>query len=476
MFFHAQYSQFFRPLTSKYRAQVVECLRVLYLRVYSSLADYSQTLDRQQVIELFQDAVTRTPLMEDEEDDADMPVRGDREQAGWVLNTLRDSGWLEIQMDSASMQSVYAFTRMGRLFTQPFIETESRFRTRHRNTRNTRNALQSFIDASVEDLEVYDLLDAFEHSERIVSDFTDVIAELDDRKRQLAREVESRQLVEEASEVFFEFMEKRFMPDLAVRLSADSVEKYRDDIQQLIAKAKRKHRDFQARAERELRKLVPDLLDNPKASYYFYVLDGISARLHSACEVMLPALRKALHGFTRRADIIIRQLSFTHSGEQSPILEVCKALQALSPEQQNRRLQQAGQAASSLGVGLIDPAWNKLYNRRRAVVVNTRVEERAPMSASERRELFIRQAMEQAFAVNSQAQRDYLLDALNAGQRVRSTDLPIRNARELLHAAHIIEVATAGNSSEQRFRVIDEQRREDREYFTTDVFTLELEG
>src|SRR5690606_6474942 len=73
-----------------------------------------------------------------------------------------------------------------------------------------------------------DLLDAYEYSERIISDFTDVISELEERKRQLVREVEARQLVQQASEEFFDFMEKVFKPDLEVRLSADSVEKYRD--------------------------------------------------------------------------------------------------------------------------------------------------------------------------------------------------------------------------------------------------------
>ena len=55
------------------------------------------------------------------------------------------------------------------------------------------------------------------------ADFSDVIAELEERKRQLVRDVEAQQLVQRASEEFFEFMEKRFVPDLAVRFSEDSV-------------------------------------------------------------------------------------------------------------------------------------------------------------------------------------------------------------------------------------------------------------
>ena len=481
MFFEDQYSQFFRPLSSKYREQIVECLRALYQRVYGSVADYSQVLDREQLIEIFQDTVTRTPLLLEDEDLAvpmDAQSKTDREQANWILNTLLEYAWLEKQVDEASLQSTYAFSRMGRLFTQPFVETGAQFRTRHRNTRNTRNALQSFVEEGVEDMEVHDLLDAFEYSERIISDFTDVIAELDDKKRQLVKAVESQQLVEEASEEFFDFMEKRFMPDIAVRLSADSVEKYRDEIQQLIEKAKRKRKDFKAKAESELRKLAPGLTVHER-SYYLFVLDGISSRLHNACEVMLPALRRALHGFTRRADIIIRQLSFTRTGEQSELLDICRELQEAGQEPgsttQNQRLANAGEAFSSLQVGFIDPANIKMYARRSSHVVNTRVEQHEEMGFDSRKDLFIRQTMDQAFSINSKAQVDYILGALKQGHRISSQDLPVSSAKELMHAAHIIEAASAGNSSEFKFRVIDEGRTDKTEYFeSTDVFTLEL--
>ena len=218
---------FFRPLTGKYREQVVACLRALYARLYSSLADYSRVVHRELVIEVFQEVITRTPVLESEEDDTAPPVRAEREQAAWMLNLLLEHGWLERNVDELTLSSTYGFSRIGRLFTQPMEEIAgSRFRTRHRNTRNTCSALRSFLDKH----EVYDLLDAYEYSERIVSDFSDIIAELEERKRQLIREVEAQQLVRRASEEFFDFMEKRFMPDVALRFSEDSVVMYRDEL------------------------------------------------------------------------------------------------------------------------------------------------------------------------------------------------------------------------------------------------------
>jgi hypothetical protein len=286
---------------------------VLYARLYSSLADYSRVVGRDLVLEAFQEAITRTPVLDDLEDDKSLPVRDDREQATWVLKLLIDHGWLELHVDEISLTSTYSFSRIGRLFTQPMAELAGgRFRTRHRNTRNTCSALRSFLEKR----EVYDLLDAYEYSERIVSDFSDVIAELEDRKRQLVREVEAQQLVHRASDEFFEFMEKRFMPDLALRFSEDSVVKYREELDDLLRRARAQRRETKTAAENELRRVAPELVTQGKRSVYLTILDQIESRLRSAADLMLPALRQSLHGFTRRADILLRQLSFSEASQQ----------------------------------------------------------------------------------------------------------------------------------------------------------------
>ena len=472
MFFSDTRRHFFRPLTGKYREQILECLRAFYARLYSSLADYSRALDREQLIEVFQQAITRTPALDEGEDEYQVPARGEREQANWVFNQLLEHGWLERQVDQATLQSTYAFSRIGRLFTQPMVETAGgRFRTRHRNTRNTRNALQSFLEQG----EVYDLLDAFEYSERIISDFSDVIAELDERKRQLVQEVEAQQVVQRASDEFFDFMEKRFMPDLAIRLSADSVEKYRDEIQGLIAKARRKQRAFKARAEGELRKLAPELLDQPHESLYLKLLDGIEGRMHNASAVMLPALRQALNGFTRRADLIIRQLSYS-GGRPTRLLEACQTLSELEPEEQNQRLAAAGRNLARMHLALPDPDSLRLYTGRARRQVQTRAEDHPELDRESRRRLLIQQAVELAFSTTTGELRDYILNALHQGHRLHSQNLPVHDARELLLNAHAIEVATpVAGSSEFRFRVTPTGQRVRSEHFEQiDEFVIEL--
>lgn len=471
MLFTGDRLNFFRPLTGKYREQVVACLRALYSRLYSSLAEYSRIVDRELVLEVFQDAITRTPVFDDAED-TEAPARTEREQANSLLNLLLEHGWLELHVDEATLTSTYAFSRVGRMFTQPMAEMESsRFRTRHRNTRNTCNALRSFLEKK----EAHDLLDAYEYSERIVSDFSDVIAELEERKRQLVREVEAQQLVQRASAEFFEFMEKRFMPDLAVRFSEDSVVKYRDELESLLRSARAQRRETKAATERELRRLAPELIADERRSLYLSVLDQIDSRVHSAAEVMLPALRQALHGFTRRADILLRQLSFTAASQHS-LLAAFRDLAALPEEQQDAQLARVAEHMTVLEVGFVDPDHLRLYNTERTRNVNTQAEVAAQDSPEARRRLFVEQALERAFAINNRQLYDYLVDSLAGGHEVRTTTLPIRDARELLYAAHVIEVgAQSGRDTGYRFSVRPTGNRTRNEYFEAmDEFVIQV--
>ncbi len=463
-FFTAVRLHFFRPLTGKYREQVMACLRGLYARLYSSLADYSRIVQRELVLEVFQEAITRTPVLDSSEEDAALPVRGDREQAGWMLNLLLEYGWLERHVDEVTLTSTYAFSRIGRLFTQPMHELEGgRFRTRHRNTRNACNALRSFLDKP--EHEASDLLDAYEYSERIVSDFSDVIAELEERKRELLRDVEAQQLVQRASDEFFDFMEKRFMPDLAVRFSEDSVIKYREELDGLLRRARAQRRETKAAVERELRRIAPELVTGPRDSVYVQVLNQIESRLHSAAETMLPALRNSLHAFTRRADILLRQLSFSEAS-QHLLLDAFEELSKRTPQAQESAFAASAEHMSVLEVGFVDPDSLRIYNTERRRVVDRSIES-AQDDPQARRRLFIEQALERAFAVNNRELYGYLVDSLTGGHEVRTSTLPVRDARELLYAAHAIEVGASGwgANAGYRFEVVETGQRLRTQYY-----------
>ncbi len=474
MFFSESRNQFFRPLTSKYREQIVECLRLLYERQYSESADYGESLQREQVLEIFEEALTRAPLLDGEESDVETRFKSEREQANWILNQLLEHGWLEKQVDQATLHSTFPFSRMGRLFTQSFAELgRAAVRTRHRNTRNTLNALEAFLNRG----EVHDLLDAYEYSERIISDFTDVIAELEERKRELVREVEAQMLVQQATEHFFDFMEKRFQPDLSVRLSADSVEKHRDAIQDVIDRIRRKRKEFKHEAEKKVRTLVPELAQ-PGRSVLYLILDTIEDRMRRAADLMLPALRRALQGFTKRADIIIRQLSYLNTQRDNDVVELCRHLAQLPADFQNERLEQAGQAMATFRVQLVDPETVKLSQRRAVMPLHTRVEEaEADVSEAGRRALLVQTLLDQAFVMHNEGLRDYVINAMAGGRAISTAELPIENARDLLAMAHAVETASHHHfDSDYRFKVSYAGAEGSNTWFERfDVFHIELQ-
>jgi len=78
--------------------------------------------------------------------------------------------------------------------------------------------------------------------------------------------------------------------------------------------------------------------------------------MHKASESMLPALRQALLSFTRRADIIIRQLSYTSYGDQGGLPALCQSLAEMSEDEKHEKLQAMGNAMCGLSIGFIDPA------------------------------------------------------------------------------------------------------------------------
>lgn len=472
MFFSAQRQHFFKPLTSKYREQVAQCVCLLYQRLYSSTADYGSSLTREQIAEILEEALVRAPILEAEDGEEENRFKNNREQANWILKQLLDCGWLEKQVDTATMHTSYPFSRMGRKFTQSLVESDSaQVRTRHRNTRNTLNSLEAFLNRD----EVHDLIDAFESSERIITDFTDIISELEERKRQLVREVESQQLVQQATDQFFEFMEKRFQPDISVRLSADSVEKHRDQIQKAISKIRRKKTESKREIELQLRRLIPELAD-PGQSVLWLMLNTIERRMANAADTMLPALRRALHSFTKRADIIIRQLSYLNNQQDNDLVSICNRLQQLSREELHSKLCLAAEKLATCKLQLIDPATIKLQERKTPQQVNTAIEESHAVDADAQRELLIQQLLDQAFTTNNKATRDYVLNALRSNEKISTRSLSVKSAEDLLATAHIIEVSAINNlSTDYTFNVEPTGKQTDDTYFLDrDEFMIEI--
>ena len=94
----------------------------------------------------------------------------------------------------------------------------------------------------------------------------------------------------------------------------------------------------------------------------------------------------------------------------------------------------------------------------------------------DRRRLFVERALERAFGINNRQVYDYLVLALAGGHEIRTTSLPIRDARELLYAAHAVEVGTSNAvAAGFRFEVQETGNRTKNEYFdASDEFVIRV--
>lgn len=428
MFFSGNQQDFFRPLTSKYREQIVAGLKALYQRLYdANKVERGLMLTRPDVLGLLSEGIRQHEVIDGDDQHGGERFKDAREQAAWVLNQLINDGWLERHLDEANYQVSYGFSELGRKFTEPFMAPLQPVRQiRHRNARNTRNALRSFVAHG----DVYDLLEANAASDNIVSDFSDMIEELEAKRRQLVKEVSDQAELNQATDAFFDFMEKRFKPDLAVRLSADNVEKYRMQINQLIADIRSQNTDWKRDCEARLRALMPDQAG--KESLLWRYLDTINKRVNNACDVMLPSLRQALNQFTKRGELIIRQLSYA----AQPTQALSQAVQGWRQSGQlDAQLAQLGERLSSVQVALVDPGSLNLRQRLHRNIDQS-IQTEQQLSQDQQQALHIERKLSEAFSI----QKQWLGSWLTQQQGCNSKNaLPVSQATDLLAISHLLD-------------------------------------
>ncbi|WP_298636951.1 Wadjet anti-phage system protein JetA family protein [uncultured Umboniibacter sp.] len=466
MFFSGSRAHFFRPLNGKYREVVSACLAGLYRRQFTSLADYGQSLSRQQVIDTFADTIARSGAQF--EDETELLASDPRKLALWIFNQLRENAWLDERADAVSMTASYGLSVVGRNFAQAFVaDNPLQVRTHHRNTRNTRNALKAFVVGH----DVHDLLDACEYSERIIADFSDIIVELEQRRNQLVDQVKNEGEADVAADSFFDFLERRFEPDLAVRLSADSVERYRDEILQLLRKFRETKKVTRLQVERDLRALKLEGFSEHEI-WYEQLLRMIEQRLRNACDVMLPAVRDALTSFTQRADAIIRQLTSLSSGAVQSSSDALAQLGRVPNAKRERILSQLAEEMGTVEIGFIDPGQVKPLKRRATDALVQTAEAKIEVSDEGQRLIQISALLDKAFAMSHQQFVEALQNIV--GDEVSTTaDWKIDKPLDLMMLANIVAAGAASGSGDSDFEVASTGETEHDEYFDSrDKFTI----
>ncbi|WP_395823774.1 Wadjet anti-phage system protein JetA family protein [Collimonas sp.] len=391
-------------------------MRALYERLHGPSADYGQNLTRDGLRDLLLPVLQEArQIWSQQEDFAVAGVAEDdfipdgtdyQQSTNALLRTLLRDGWLETFGDRAGLVSAYRFTRAGKLFAEAFWSLERRVsRTRQRNVRSCRNALNAALD----NVDAYDLIDAYEYAEKVISDLSEGV----DYFQELVR-----RLMLEASQTpwdgFLEFLD-RFEKEFKKQLTADSIERHRHTIRDIIARLHSLEAEKAEALELQLNDIARWAVQERQGpSTLDWVLDRIEEMVEAACTTKHPQLIKAMSVYMQRAA-------------------------SLSGAAQDGLLARLGAAIAPAEIRLLDPAAFKLRSasqRRKALTVTAqpKVTREARLAAAMYR------AEADAFALSN----DDIVRRLRAELRLRErpirlSTLPVATTTDVLNNMQVVE-------------------------------------
>ena len=359
MFYEAERQNFFRPLYGKRRELVVACLRSLYERLHGSGADYSHNPTRDDMRDILLPVVQRMSNEINAEDSAVddelAAISSDNvlELASAIFRSLLRDGWLEMFGDRAGLVTAYRFTRTGKLFAEALWAFDRpRTRSRQRNVRSCRNSLE----ATFRNADAYDLVDALDYAEKVISDLSEGV----DYFQELVRHL----MVEASQTPWDEFMEflDRFEREFKKQLTADSVDRHRQSIRETLGKLRSLPEDRLKTMNIQLDEIARWAVQERSGhSTFDWMLDRIEEMVEAACTTKQPELIKAMNTYMRQATNIVQQAMMLRGGQSRhaysrAITQVAK-LQALD---QDKFLEKIGDTITASEVRLLDPASFKL--------------------------------------------------------------------------------------------------------------------
>ncbi len=447
LFFKDSKQHFFRPLSGKYREKFRACIQSLYLSLNGPEANCSYHLTRQDLLDIFNQALDTVPDLDDEGVAEDI---ADEKMATTVLYRLKTDGWIDEYHDNVAMTTAFRFTPSGRLFAKSIIDDgRSKFRANHRNTRNSRNSLNAYLEHG----DPHDLAEAYSFAQEVFNDFNESIEEVELKQREYAEAVTERMVLEQATEEFFSYLDKRFVPDVSKMLGDDSIKRYESDINNAIDRIKSLSNERKAELERAIRLEYPAYMEFAQGSILIWLLDQISRRIDNACNVKMPELRQALESFTRRSHTLIQQLARIHSGRYQDVGQICRRLKVLDDEVQDKILAQSSDQLAMVKIGLVNPDEIKAPREREKREADTNIHTRAELSQRDRELAAIQRALESAFCIEDERVIQAILKQLGDRKEIRKRFLNIGGVDELFASMHFISLASNDHEMEIEFEI-----------------------
>lgn len=475
VFFQGPREHFFRPLNWQDREACAAVLRHLHERVHGPDADYAEALTRELVLEIILQVIAQPSyrsgaLPESVVASGLVQPQAERDYALNLLRALKEHGWLEDYKDPINLQPTLKLTRAGKSFAEVFAELDNtRHKTRQRNMRSARKALQAFLESRDED----ELLDAYDFASRVVQDLQDDIEYFRLLMQTLTREALTQKL---AWDEFNDFLERRFGKEMSVRLVADSVDRHRSQIIELLDMVR-------AWPEAQLR--VIDGALRQRATWLEEVLEGRSATLwlcqriedliDAACQVKLPMLRSEMHNYVRRFTSLLRQALSLDYGAESPMGRTLAGLKSSHSADRQVWLDALTQRLSTAEVRL--PTTGLRWTQRDRQEADGSDIDWLILPQS-RLDAALRRAEAEAFVISEDLllkQLQQLAKARGKARSLRLSDLTVADAPDVLTALHAVGAARS-SQGKAAWRTHKLSSKFETPAFIADDFELLLQG
>jgi hypothetical protein len=469
VFFEGERARFFRPLNSSRRELVAACLRALYERLHGPAADYAHNLTRDALRELLLPVVreyrdmTTDDVPEDElssmDDDPLTLTAG-------VVRALLQDGWLEQFADRTGLTTAFRFSRPGKLLAEALWSLDRPSRSRQRNMRGCRNALEAALSDRGD---AHDLVDAYEYAEKVIEDLTDGI----DYFQELVRHLMQTASLHTQWNEFVEFLD-RFQRDYSKQLTADNAMLNRQAIMQKLER-------LQAVPDGKLRRMNEQLHDiaswavneHTGTSVYDWLLARIEDIVNAACQSKQPGFLKAMETYLKRVNGLALQSMMLRSGQsRHAYLAVIQKTAQLSRDEQDRWLGHVGQFLAPAEVRLLDPSSFRLktaVQRRKAVTVSIRPRP----SREERLVAAMARAEAEAFSIpNEEVARMLRRDLRTFRHPIRVSSLSTATALDVIRALQAVEAVRSDVGADMIVRKLP--IRVENEYYSSNDYEISL--
>lgn len=437
VFFRGAATHFFRPLNWQDREACAAVLRQLHERVHGPDADYAEALTRELVLDIIQGVIAQPAYREGALAALQaVDAQAERDYSLKLLRDLKEHGWLEDYKDPIELRPTLKLTRAGKVFSESFAELDNnRHKTRQRNMRSARKALQAFLDSRDED----ELLDAYEYAHHVVEDLQDDIEYFRQLMQALTREALTQKL---AWDEFNDFLERRFSKEMSVRLVADSVDRHRSQIIELLDHIRAWPPEVRLKLDAALLQRdtwLESRLEGRGAT--LWLCQRIEDLIDSACDIKLPMLRSEMHNYVRRFTSLLRQALSLDYGAESPMGLTLAGLKSADALFRNAWLDALGQRLATAEVRLPTGGLRWTQRDRQEVEGSDIAWQIRPDS---RLEAAMRRAEAEAFVISESqllAALESQAKARGRSRAVRLSDLATEQADEVLTTLHVVGAA-----------------------------------